>query len=208
MSLVFFDMDKSLVRGVSSLILANLLGKHKEGRRLERLVKTGRITDEEFTLRMGGLANGATIYQLRAIYATMPFIGGIQETVEALKTMGMKTAIVTQGVGEFAGMMCRDFGFDFSYGSSTEWNDKGELRNFGPPFVTAEDKASYALELCGQLKFDPDDCYAVGDSPADIPIFHAVGNGIAINYRDELAGHATHCIRPCPDLTQILPLID
>ncbi|MFH1307252.1 MAG: HAD-IB family phosphatase [archaeon] len=206
MPIIFFDMDKTLTPEISAVFLGTQLGKEAEVLELEELVGSKKISDEKFIVDLGQLARGYSVQQLREFYEKMPLIPGIADTMKAIKEKKFKSAIITSGVGLFSQFLCEDYGFDRYYANTTLM--QGSLiQGFSAPYIGRNEKPDFVYQFCNQEQIEPKACFAVGDSPSDIPMFRSVGTSIAINCPELLREEATYYINPCTRLTQILEFL-
>jgi phosphoserine phosphatase len=205
MGIAFFDMDLTLTRVVSSVFLGTELGKREEVEKLEEMVMYGKISDADFTKKLGELVKGCTVDRLWEIYRRMPVISGIEDSVWLLKGEGFRTAIVTAGVGKFAEFMIDEYGFDYYFANATVEKD-GAVVAFAPPIVTPKAKADYVRGICKRHGIEPEKCIAFGDSSSDVPMLRAVGLSVAVNYKGNVCKHATYSMRPCENIVRAVAI--
>ena len=203
--IVFFDIDGTLTRGVSSgAYLANLLGHGKLMEEAEAAYARGEIdNDEVCRIDAAGYA-GRSTKELFGMLEAMPFVDGVARAVEAVHAAGGEAHIASLTWGVVAAYLCERYGFDGYVGSELEVKD-GVCTGGVALALESEGKCAYARELCAARDVDLDACIAIGDSRSDIPLFELVGTSIAFNANEEAERAATHDYRGS-DIAEALAL--
>jgi len=206
-AVAFFDVDGTLVPGISSAVyLGGYLGHQEAVAEAEAAWDAGlmepRAVEELDALGWAGTSEG----QIREWLEDLPLVDGIAEVVEwcvAHDVVPVLATLAWRPVGEF---LCSRFGFveasgptlevrDSVYtGISLTGSDEFRKRDFARGF--AEDRG---LALSG--------CAAVGDSLSDLPLFGEVGLAIGFN-ATEKARALAHTNHTGPDLRVILPTFE
>lgn len=142
--------------------------------------------------------------KITEILSKVPLMNGAKETVSALRTMGIKTAIVSAGISVLAERLQRELGIDRVLANELKVDQEGMLTGEGVKNVDLKDKVS-AITKLGQLEGIPVRAMAyVGDSVFDVPVFRTVRKSIAFNPTSldvALVADVTVCGK---DLTKIL----
>lgn len=204
--IVFFDIDRTLTRGVSSgAYLANLLGHGKLMEEVEGAYARGEIdNDEVCSIDAAGYA-GHSAEELFAMLENMPLVDGVARAVEAVHAAGGEAHIASLAWGVVAAYLCERYGFDGYVRSELEMED--DVCTGGVALaLESEGKCAYARELCTELGVDLDACAAIGDSRSDIPLFQLVGISVAFNATEEAERAATHVYRG-PNIAEALALV-
>ncbi|MEK6949828.1 MAG: HAD hydrolase family protein, partial [Nanoarchaeota archaeon] len=113
----------------------------------------------------------------------------------------IKLALVTHApinLAELYKSLC----FDYVFGTECELK-KGAFT--GKVLKMAPNKGAIVKNLSGKLGIKLNECIAVGDSKADIPMFESVGydNSFAINANEEVKKHAKHHIKDFKEIMKI-----
>ena len=203
--IVFFDIDGTLTRGVSSgAYLANLLGHGKLMEEAEAAYARGEIdNDEVCRIDAAGYA-GRSTEELFGMLEAMPLVDGVARAVEAVHAAEGEAHIASLTWGVVAAYLCERYGFDGYVGSELEVKD-GVCTGGVALALESEGKCAYARELCAARGVDLDACIAIGDSRSDIPLFELVGTSIAFNATEEAERAATHAYRGS-DIAEALAL--
>ena len=190
--IVFFDIDGTLTRGVTSgAYLARLLGHERTMKEAEEAYERGELDNNEVCrIDAAGYA-GRTTAELFGMLEGMPLVDGVAQAVEAIHTAGGEAHIASLAWDVVGAYLCERYGFDGFVGSKLEMKD-GVYTGEVSCALEAEDKCTYARELCVTLGIDLAECVAIGDSRSDIQLFELVGTSIAFNATEEARRVATH----------------
>ncbi len=193
--IVFFDIDGTLTRGVTSgAYLAGLLGHGRAMEEAEAAYARGEIdNDEVCRIDAAGYA-GRSRDELFGLLEDMPLVEGVRSAVEAVHAAGGEAHIASLAWGIVGEFLCARYGFDGYVGSELEVAD-GVCTGGVARALESEGKCAYARELCAARGIDPCACIAVGDSRSDIPLFELVGTSVAFNASEEAERAATHAYR-------------
>lgn len=203
MPAIFFDIDGTLTRGVTSGgFLAARLGHAVAMDAAERAYARGEISNDEVCRIDAAGYRGRSVAEVRALLDELPLVDGIAETVAACRGRGFTPYVASLAwtvVGEW---LCECLGFAGCYGSVLEVKDGV----FTGRVVSAADeagKAAYAQEVCVELGCDAGECVAVGDSRSDLELFAFVGRAIAFNGNEAARAAASASVEGA-SLTAIL----
>ena len=203
--IVFFDVDGTLTRGVTSgAYLARLLGHGRAMEDAEAAYAWGEIdNDEVCRIDAVGYA-GHSVGELFGMLEGMPLVDGVARAVEAVRAAGGEAHIASLAWGVVGAFFCERYGFDGYVGSELEVVD-GVCTGGVALALESEGKCAYARELCAARGVDLAACVAIGDSRSDIPLFELVGTSIAFNATEEAERAATRAYRG-PDIAEALAL--
>jgi phosphoserine phosphatase len=203
---VFFDLDGTLLRGTSvSLITAEWLGRRGALDELERRYRDGAISNTAVADTSAAWFEGRSTVEVAEVLEPGPWIGGIADTVGALRTAGAHVALATVTWRFAAEAVAARFGFDECCGTEMAVAD-GRLRGTVSRHCEAEDKAAFVEAVCERRGLSPDEGAAVGDSRSDLPVFERVGFSVALN-ADATARAAATTALDTDDLRDVLPLL-
>jgi phosphoserine phosphatase len=186
--LVSFDLDGTLVKGRTFLLISRNLGYHDQIKQLDARFGRGEISLEECITKQFRLMSGLPISDAYRAMDQLPTISGIPETVRRLKARGLELVVLTDNPDVFAKYFVRH-GFDDAIGSKATVVDgriSGEL-------VPLLDKSEGLGEFIDGKGVGFDECVHVGDWRNDIAVFNKVGYSIALNAKDASVERNARC---------------
>lgn len=193
--IVFFDVDGTLTRGVTSgAYLANLLGHGHTMEEAEAACARGEITNDDVCRIDAAGYVGRSASELFDMLEDMPLVDGITQAVDAIHAAGGEAHIASLAWGIVGEYLCKRFRFDGYVGSELEV-ENGVCTGGVAHALEGEGKCSYARELCEKRGVALASCMAIGDSRSDIPLFELVGTSIAFNATEEAERAATNAYR-------------
>ena len=193
--IVFFDIDGTLTRGVTSgAYLAGLLGHERAMKEAEEAYARGEIDNSEVCrIDAAGYA-GHTTAELFEMLEGMPLVDGVTRAVEAIHARDGEAHITSLAWGIVGEYLCERYGFDGFVGSELEIKN-GVCTGGVACALEADGKCAYVRRLCAMRGVDLAACIAIGDSRSDIPLFELVGTSTAFNATEEARRSATHVYR-------------
>ncbi|HEY2718793.1 MAG TPA: HAD-IB family phosphatase, partial [Solirubrobacteraceae bacterium] len=191
---VVFDLDGTLLRGTTvSLLLAEWLGRTAEIAQLEQAFSAHEITNSVVAETSAGWLAGQRTADAWRVLADGPWIDGMTETFQALRTAGASLLLGTI-IWSFAAEMLRErYGFAAVSGTEMQASD-GILSGRISRYFDEHDKASFVEKWCARRGVSMDQVAAVGDSRSDIPLFRRAGLSIALNATPDAKEVATHML--------------
>ena len=203
---VFFDVDGTLVPGISSAVyLAGHLGHRDEVAAAEAAWDAGTVSPryvEELDAR--GWA-GTSAVQVREWLADLPLVDGIADVVAwctANDVVPVLATLAWRPVGEF---LCTRFGFVEACGPTLEVRD-GLYTGISLTGGDEYRKRDFARDFAKDHGLSLAQCAAVGDSLSDLPLFAEAGLAIGFN-ATERARSLAHTNHTGNDLRVILPTL-
>jgi phosphoserine phosphatase len=192
--LAVFDMDGTLLPGTTACQqIARAAGDPDLIDRLERDYRAGLIDSTRFAeLALESWARaGADLY--RRAFDACPKIGGVAETLAALRARSVTTCLITMAPREFAECFT---GFDHVFAST-----------YPTDILNPEDKPVVVRDLQQRLGLDAARTIAFGDSDSDVPLFETLTRTVAVNATPNLVALAAHRYDG-DDLRAALGLVD
>ncbi|MET8541469.1 haloacid dehalogenase-like hydrolase [Kitasatospora sp. NPDC004799] len=192
--LAVFDMDGTLLPGTTACQqIARAAGDPELIDRLERDYRAGLIDSTRFAeLALESWARAGTDLYRRAFDAC-PKIGGVTETLAALRARSVTTCLITMAPREFAECFT---GFDHVFAST-----------YPTDILDPEDKPRVVRDLQQRLGLDAARTIAFGDSDSDVPLFETLTRTVAVNATANLVPLAAHRYDG-DDLRAALGLVD
>ena len=186
--LAFFDFSRTIAKGSGLNTGAAQMGREKEFHKAFDDFVSHKLNDEDFIETAMKLWRGFKEKDLPKIYPQIELRPNVQEVLKKLKEMQIKLALVTHMPINLAEIY-RKLGFDYLFGTECEIKEgifTGRVLKINP------DKGFIVRDLSNELRIRLNECIAVGDSKADVPMFESVGykNSFAIDANDEVKEYA------------------
>ena len=201
--LVAFDMDGVLVDMESSW---RHIHDHfgTDNRETRNAYLNGDIGSQEYMDRDVELwkTEGLRMEDIEAIFEDVPLMKGAGRCMDRLRAEGIKTAIVSGGLGILARRIGGDMNMDYVLANEIEENMEGGILNVSP-----RNKDLPLKELAKKIGVKKEEIASVGNSRYDVKMFEVSGMGIAFNpCDDEVVANADVVIKE-KDLSLIPPYI-
>jgi len=193
-ALVVFDLDGTLLRGHTVCeILAASLGRLERMQQLERFATKDdlRAGREE----MAAWYRSVGIARLRDALGNACLAPGASEGLSLLRSHGVAVGIASITWSFAVAHFARLLGAEHWHGTGIE--ESGEIRHVWP-----EDKASWVQALASRLEVPLERTAAVGDSPGDTEMLHAVGMPVFVG-RELPPAHSGWLHYPSGDIAAI-----
>jgi phosphoserine phosphatase len=194
--LVAFDMDSTLINIECVDEIAAAAGRKAEVAAITEAAMRGEIADYKESLRRRlVLLEGVPEAALHAVYAERLRLNpGVERFVQACRTAGLKTLLVSGGFTFFSDRVRARLGLDFARANVLEI-EQGALtgRLIDQPWgdiVDGAEKKRVVLEVCEQMGIAPAQAIAVGDGANDLPMMGAVGLSIAYHAKPAVQAQA------------------
>jgi phosphoserine phosphatase len=206
--LVVFDMEGTLTASptVWELMHRKVGTWESLGRRYWEQYKSGALGYDEFARLDTATWKGAPVEWLDGAVEEVPLMEGCGDLLRHLAALGIRTAIVSNGLERLGLRLAREFGIARVLANRERLNDgrlTGELE-LAVPFAG---KGEMLSRVAGEMGVPMRRVAAVGDGPADIGMFERAGSSIAfLPSSREVAARAKHVVER-PDLRLLIPLL-
>ncbi|MFC1496264.1 HAD family hydrolase [Candidatus Margulisiibacteriota bacterium] len=206
--LVTFDVDNTLTVGTSiwEQFYIEIGTWDKIGKKYLNMFYEKKITFEEFIKLDVGAYGGKhedVIYQAAG---KLKYIDGIWETVNGLREKGIKTAIVSGTIGQFAKYLQKLHGFDFCYANMLLVDKNKILTGELELTVPAYHKDQTMRKLKKDLNLKREEVLAIGDSEMDFSMFKEAGTSVCVEHAPQVVKDRVDHILPDKDLRELLKL--
>jgi HAD superfamily hydrolase (TIGR01490 family) len=209
-SAAFFDLDNTLIRGSSLIMLARglmengILPKRDLVRYLfhnlrfihSKTEKLGII--EKFVPTALGLLRGRNqsevtqlCHQIVESQIDYRLFESLQKIIAEHRLLGTPIWLVTASPLELAQPIASKLGFTGALGTLCEVENGVYTGNLLSPILHGRLKAAAVKELCITENYILDDSYAYSDSISDLPLLSSVGKPVVVNPNAELRAIAT-----------------
>lgn len=160
--------------------LARYLGAEQTVIELENQYAQSTISNRQLAEATAAMFAGVSVADMVQALSDIPVIEAVPEALAALKARGVTVLLGTITWAFAAEILRQRFGFDAASGTEMGIDD-GRLTGSVERHFGARDKVGFVAGQAAKRGFTLRDCAAVGDSHSDIPLFQAVGLGIALN---------------------------
>ena len=194
--LMVFDMDSTLINIECVDEIADAAGLKAQVAAITEATMQGVITDFKDSLRQRvALLRGIPLAHLERVYAERLRLNpGAQVLVNAARSAGLKTLLVSGGFTFFADRVKDTLGIDFARSNHLEIKDgilTGRLVDqcWGDICDGAE-KRRTLLELASLMGIAPEQAIAVGDGANDLPMMGVSGLSVAYHAKPKVRAQA------------------
>lgn len=205
---IAFDMDSTLISIECIDEIADAAGKKAEVAAITEAAMRGEITDFCDSLRRRvALLKGVPAQALDTVLnERLQLNPGAQALMQAARTAGLKTLLVSGGFTFFADQVKGMLHMDEAH-SNTLGIEGGLLTGevIGP-IVDGQAKKQHLLNLCQRIGCDPSQAIAVGDGANDLPMMGAAGLSVAYHAKPKVREQAMVSIQT-GGLDRLLELI-
>ena len=178
--MVTFDLDGTLTRVHGWSVIARAVHREPEYLESNRRFLAREIDEDRHLKDFLQLAEGLRVTDIESLLASTPVIDGIAPTLERLRSIGIRSALLTHNPGYVCAWYQRRYGFDDWEGTLGTVIQDGRIVDAGPAHA---DKVGGLGRLVGRSGISPSLTVHVGDGWADAAIFPRVGGGISFNSR-------------------------
>lgn len=203
--LVTFDIDGTLTLVHGWSLIAERFGRTAAYERTTARIARGEIGEDEHLASLLSLAIGHSVGEVEAVLEATPTIAHIGETVRALRSRGIRSAILSHNPPYVCGWYARTFGFDDYEGCEVPPPVEGRIP---PPGSVRAEKPDFLRRLLRRVGEPAHAVLHVGDSLPDLAVFAKVGGGVALNSPIAEVRRGADAVIDSEDLRDLLPVVD
>lgn len=180
--LVVFDMDGTLTQHVSSwqLIHEKLGIWDSDAARYQELFNHGRISYRRFCELDAGHWRGIAAREIEKILYAVPYAKNVLSVSRKIKSLGLKTAIISTGLDLLAQKVKRELAIDYCVANKLKVRS-GLLTGKVEIAISDGQKGKVFKKLLKKIGFKVTETIFVGDSATDITAAKSAGFSIAFN---------------------------
>jgi len=193
--LVVMDMDSTLITIECIDEIADMHGLKPRVAAITEAAMRGEIDFAESLRRRVALLEGLDEHALQRVYdERLRLSPGAEVMLEALKSRGIKTLLVSGGFVFFTDRLKARFGLDYTQANTLDVAD-GKLTGkvLGKVF-DAQGKAECLVKIREELNLDPQQVIAMGDGANDLKMMVLAGISIAYHAKPVVREQATYAL--------------
>ena len=202
--LVTFDIDGTLTRGHGWEHVARAFDRLPAYHATQERFRRQEIGEDEHLGNLLSLAAGHTVAELDAVLGATPKIGGIPESLHALRMSGARVALLTHNPPVVCRWYAATFGFEDFEGAPGPEAVAGKLP---PSGAVRADKVGQLGRLVRRLSVDPRRTIHIGDSRSDVEVFAHIGGGVALNSPIPAVRQGADLVADTDDLRELVPAL-
>ncbi|MDR3087574.1 MAG: phosphoserine phosphatase SerB [Azoarcus sp.] len=194
-SLFITDMDSTLINIECIDEIADMQGVKNEVAAITEAAMRGEIDFRTSLVRRVSLLKGLPEQALAKVYAERLRLNpGVEALMDNLKTVGVRTALVSGGFTYFTERLRQELGFDYAWANELEIVNGHLTGRVIGTIIDGRAKADCLTETRDTLGLTPGKVLCAGDGANDIPMFRAAGFGVAYRPKPTLREVADCCL--------------
>jgi len=191
--IVFFDLDGTLIEQKSCWwMLHEFFGTMEEAKKHLEEYLNGKIDYREWINKDVSLwirkVGRIHVSEIERIVSNYKLCEGAEEVFEGLRSLGIKTVIITGGIDLLAEMVRRRLGADLILANKLAVDEEGYLTGEGIGMVDPQTKGELLVDVTRSFGMKPEEVIAVGDTEYDLGMLRAAGLGLYLGTEEGIEG--------------------
>lgn len=206
--LIVMDMDSTLIAIECIDEIADMQGIKAQVAQITAAAMRGEIDYTESLQRRMQLLAGLPVDVLDRVYRERLRLNpGAEAMLEAMRSAGLKTLLVSGGFSFFTMRLKARLGFDAERSNEPEIVDGHLTGRILGEIVDGDAKARIARQTCAHYGFSAEQVIGIGDGANDLPFLAQAGVSIAYHAKPAVRRATTHAIDHV-GLEGVLPLFE
>lgn len=204
--IIILDMDGTLLPGTTANVeMAKILKQESLVEALEKGFTAGLLNSTDYAAKVINMYKNINLSNINDAFTNAPKLSYLREFVQWAKCHNFVTTVITTSPSFFANKFIEAYGFDRVYAADFSFEEGIAINNY--TLLHAEDKPRIAAALCAEFNVAPDQCYCIGDSTSDLPLFAAFPKSIGLNASELVNTRAERTLSSLCAL-DLVPIID
>lgn len=179
MGLAAFDLDSTLIDAEAIDELGKYKDKKEEIQRITEKAMKGEINYRQSLEKRVAELEGIHRDEIIELANKLPLMPGAKETINELKILGYKTAIITGSFKTIVDVVNKKLGVDHIVANELVFEDKKTTGEVIGPLKEEGNKGEVLKKLLSDLKISNSKCIAVGDGANDLSMLEVAGCAIS-----------------------------
>ncbi len=193
--LVVMDMDSTLITIECIDEIADMQGLKPRVAAITEAAMRGEIEFAESLRRRVALLDGLDEHALQRVYdERLRLSPGADIMLEALKSLGIKTLLVSGGFVFFTDRLQTRLGLDYTRANTLEIVNGKLTGKVKGEIFDAQGKADWLVKIRNELKLGPEQVIAIGDGANDLKMMAQAGISIAYHAKPVVREQASYAL--------------
>ena len=193
--LLVMDMDSTLITIECIDEIADMHGIKAQVAAITASAMRGEMDFAESLTRRVKLLKGLDESALQKVYdARLQLTPGAEELLTKVKSLGIKTLLVSGGFTFFTSRLKARLGLDYTASCQLEIMDGKLTGKLIGPIVDAQSKADWLEKIRSELKLKKENVIGIGDGANDLKMLAASGVSVAFHAKPIVREHATYAL--------------
>tara|TARA_Y100000310_G_C20665597_1_gene807295 strand:- start:261 stop:899 length:639 start_codon:yes stop_codon:yes gene_type:complete len=203
---ILLDFDGTLVTKDLLDVICGINGKEKESKQLNQDFLNGKVPGLDAITQRINFLKGISLNKINKKLDEKSYLmRGAKELADFANKNKIKTILHSGNIVPILDYYKEKLGLTYTLGNTPRMKGNIIQGIKKEDFPGREFKLIRIKEISKKLKIKPHETIAIGDSPADKPIFDFAGKSIAINPKEGIEKHADYTIK---SLKEAIPIIE